>query len=565
MPGKRSGDGIDRLADAGLIIDLHDRDEQGVRAEAGGDVVGVDDAAGVGVDEIDIETCLGESVEGLKDGFVFDCRGDDVPAIFSGAVRGQAEQGKVVRFGSAAGQDDLVGRGVYDGSDLRSGVFDRGFGIRAKPVRSTASVAILKGHVAKHQVRYCGLDRCGGGAVKVDRKRRRSAGSGGANAHRLPFYLRTPGDVRFSTNIHRVGDSFEYVFPAIKGIQAGLEFYVSQCPLRLIPRLFLFDDPDLPADVRAQRSLNRQRLPEMAHYVVENRDSYVFSALTASIDAEVAFKPLSGQEAASRIGLLHIPMTARFIINDGQHRRAAIEMALEEDPTLGDETIAVVFFLDLGLERCQQMFADLNRHAVRVSPSLGVLYDHRDLMASLTRAVVAGSSLFRDLVDLERSSLAQRSRKLFTLSAIHTATKVFFAGRDDPSVDDAVAFWEGVAVGFPEWELVRQRRLTGGDVRRDFIHTRGIVLHAIGAVGNALHACGRTDWKQFGTLLGDLDWSLSNSNVWEGRAMVGGSVQKSRQNVTLTVNVIKEHIGLELTPDEQRAESAFMRGRSQRG
>lgn len=356
-----------------------------------------------------------------------------------------------------------------------------------------------------------------------------------------------------------MGDSFEYVFPAIRGVQAGHEFYVSQCPLRLIPRLFLFDDPDLPADVRAQRSLNRQRLPEMARYLVENRESYVFSALTASIDATVSFEPLRDDDEASRVGLLHIPMSARFIINDGQHRRAAIEMALAEDPSLGDETIAVVFFLDLGLDRCQQMFADLNRHAVRVSPSLGVLYDHRDAMASLTRAIVAAFPLFRDLVDLEQTSLAKRSRKLFTLSAVHTATRALFAGRDDANVDDAVAFWEGLSEGFPEWHLVREKKMTGGDVRRDFIHTHGIALHALGKLGNALHHEGRTQWKDIGVKLGELDWSRTNSRLWEGRATIGGRVQKAGQNVTLTVNVLKKHVGLDLSPDEDRAEKALRR------
>lgn len=366
--------------------------------------------------------------------------------------------------------------------------------------------------------------------------------------------------VRFPTNVHRMGDSFEYVFPAIRGVQAGQEFYVSQCPLRLIPRLFLFDDPDLPADVRAQRSLNRQRLPEMARYLVDNRDSYVFSALTASIDADVTFTPLTDHDEGSRVGLLHIPMAARFIVNDGQHRRAAIEMALTEDPSLGDETIAVVFFIDLGLERCQQMFADLNRHAVRVSPSLGVLYDHRDAMASLTRSVVAAFPLFRDLVDLERTSLAHRSRKLFTLSAIHTATRAFFAGRDDPAVADAVLFWEGVAEGFPEWHLVREKKMTGGDVRRDLIHTHGIVMHALGKVGNALHADGRSDWKDVGVRLGELDWARTNAKLWEGRATIGGRVQKAGQNVTLTVNVLKKQLGVPLTAEEQRAEQALKRG-----
>ena len=42
-----------------------------------------------------------------------------------------------------------------------------------------------------------------------------------------------------------------------------------------------------------------------------------------------------------------------------------------------------MFFLDVGLRRCQQMFADLNRNAIRPSKSLGVLYDHRDDIAQI--------------------------------------------------------------------------------------------------------------------------------------------------------------------------------------
>jgi DNA sulfur modification protein DndB len=172
--------------------------------------------------------------------------------------------------------------------------------------------------------------------------------------------------------------AFEYVFPAIRGVQATQPFYVSMCPLRLIPKIFLFDEDELVPEVRAQRTLNKARLPDLARYILSNPKSYVFSALTASIDGEVGFEALGDDSQTSRIGLLRIPMSARFVINDGQHRRAAIDLALRENPELGDESIAVVFFLDAGLERCQQMFADLNRYAVRTSPSLGVLYDHRD-------------------------------------------------------------------------------------------------------------------------------------------------------------------------------------------
>ena len=94
-------------------------------------------------------------------------------------------------------------------------------------------------------------------------------------------------------------------------------------------------------------------------------------------------------------------MDAKFIINDGQHRRAAILEALEQKPELGYETIAVVFYLDVGLARSQQMFSDLNRYAVRTSRSLSLLYDHRSEKAKLARMVIMNSEVFKDLIFLK--------------------------------------------------------------------------------------------------------------------------------------------------------------------
>ena len=364
-------------------------------------------------------------------------------------------------------------------------------------------------------------------------------------------------------------DDFEYVFPAIRGIQARREYYVSQCPLRLIPRLFQFDGADLPAEVRAQRVLNRGRLPEIASYMVANRDTYVFSALTASVDADVRFETLPGEGDGGRLGLLRIPMSARFVINDGQHRRGAIEIALEEDPSLGDETIAVVFFLDRGLDRSQQMFADLNRYAVRPSMSIGVLYDHRNPHASLARAVVSASWLLRDIVEMEKSNLSARSRKLFTLSAIFTTCRALLAGIDEAQLVDyvpiATEFWDGIGDGFPEWHMVRERKLSAGEVRTDFIHSHGTVLHALGRVGNSiLLSDPSVNWKDVGRKLGEIDWHKSNVALWEGRSMTGGGVSKSGNNVTLTTNALKSHLGISLTPEEQRVEDAYHRARGQR-
>jgi len=339
---------------------------------------------------------------------------------------------------------------------------------------------------------------------------------------------------------------------------------VSMFPVRLLPKLFLFDEDELLPELRAQRQLNRSRVPELSRYILENTDNYVFSAITVSIDAEVDFEPTPDASAQNRMGTLHVPLTARFIINDGQHRRAAIERALREKPELGDETIAVVFFLDIGLERCQQMFADLNRYAVRPSKSLGILYDHRDETAKLTKALIEQSAVFRGVVELERTSLSPRSRCLFTLSAIYQATAELVSSmpNGDPADLAAVAlsFWEAVASCLHEWDLVRRGKLTSGELRSNYIHSHGVALHALGRAGGCLIRCYPKQWRERLVKLGEMDWRRDNGMLWEGRALAGGRVSRGNQNVILTANAIKRHLGLELSSEEQRVEHAFSRG-----
>lgn len=356
----------------------------------------------------------------------------------------------------------------------------------------------------------------------------------------------------------------ELVFPVVRGVQAQREYYVSMCPLRLIPELFLFDEVGLTPELRAQRTLNRPRIPEIAKYMVENRNDYVFSAITASIDADVRFEPFGRGEEGWRSGLLRIPAGARFVLNDGQHRRAAVEMAIRECPAIADETIAVVFFVDIGLERSQQMFADLNRHAVRPSRSLGVLYDHRDDRARLAKLVVFRSPAFQGLVELERSCLSERSHSLFTLSAIALATSVLIAHAGEAPIEDladlAAGFWATTAEAIEEWRKVRAGEMVSGTVRRDYIHSTSVVLEAIASAGSALIQVYPHDWRDKLKALGTIDWARSNTQLWEGRAMTAGVMTKSRAHVALIANVIKRSLGLELTPEDRRVEDAFTRG-----
>ena len=352
-------------------------------------------------------------------------------------------------------------------------------------------------------------------------------------------------------------------FPAVRGIQAGREYYVSMCPLVLVPRIFLFNEIAIPAEQRAQRQLNRGRIPEMARYLVEHKEDYVFSAITASIDGEATFVP-AGSDPDTQVGVLRVDSkSARIVLNDGQHRRAAIEQAIQVAPGLADETIAVVLFHDRGLERCQQMFADLNRYAVRPSRSLSVLYDHRDDQALLAKLVLGRLPELAELVELERSSLSPRSKQLFTLSAIYTATAALLSDIDVEGSDARAAlaadFWSRIARQMPQWEEVRRGDMSSGALRDSYIHSHGVTLHAMGRVGNTLLKS-KVRGRRSDPIdrLGSIDWRRS-APCWDGRAVIAGRMSKTHQSVVLTANKIKTHLGLDLSADEQALEHEFER------
>src|SRR5439155_20231216 len=179
---------------------------------------------------------------------------------------------------------------------------------------------------------------------------------------------------------------------------------------------------------------------------------------------EVHFEPAIMSDGTSDIGRLIVPMSAHFVINDGQHRRAAIEKALEEQPDLEDETIAVVFYLDAGLHRSQQLFADLNKHAVRPTQSLGILYDYRDPLAGLARDLAERVFCFKGLTDMEKTTISNRSVKLFTLNGIYQATVALLDKRkhekeiSQEDQDLAFLFWTELGHTIPQWELAANHK-----------------------------------------------------------------------------------------------------------
>ena len=337
-------------------------------------------------------------------------------------------------------------------------------------------------------------------------------------------------------------DENKYMFPAIKGIQAGTEYFVSMVPLYVVPKLFTFSGSDLPAELRAQRIINKSRIPEIKNYILQNPDSYVFSALTVSIDGPIEFIPVNETQNNS-LGTLSISMSARLLLNDGQHRKAAIEAALQEKPALRFETISIVFYHDLGLKKSQQMFSDLNRFAIRPTQSLNILYDDRNRDSLLVKKVVSFIPDFDKLIDKEHTSIPNRSIALFTLSAIFHGTNALLKDVADEKkyLEIATDFWREVYNNMSEWQKVAEGSIKASIIRKESMSPLSITIRALGHVGNELIDAYPDTWPSKLKILKDIDWNKKNP-IWNKGIVVNGSVQLSHATQALMIEVLRERL-----------------------
>ena len=349
-----------------------------------------------------------------------------------------------------------------------------------------------------------------------------------------------------------------YGFDAIRGIQAGHEFYVTMCPLKIIPKIFIFNDYDIPPELRAQRTLRETRIPAIKNYILNNPDDYTFSSLTASVDGKMKFIPSASLDKDGKLGRLYINMDSRFLINDGQHRRKAIEEALKEKPELGHEMISVVFFRDDGLKRSQQMFSDLNKNAVKPTKSLNILYDHRDEFYRFIVSMVNTIKIFESRVEMEKTSLSNRSSKAFTLNGISDASLKLLGlsktrkitKKDEETIKE---FWKIVSENISEWQMLLKGEVVPSELRKNFVNTNTNLLNALGIAGKLIIKEYPNDWKSKLKSLKKIDWSR-DAPEWDGRLIINGQMQKQTIGIELAANIIIKKCGLSLSPERQKFE-----------
>jgi len=213
------------------------------------------------------------------------------------------------------------------------------------------------------------------------------------------------------------------------------------------------------------------------------------------------------------------------------------------------------------LARSQQMFTDLNKHAVKTSNSIAELYDSRDALAVITRKVIGEIPFLYEYVDKERDNLGKYSSALFTLNTFYTANKRILKRNicNDDFYKFLKLFWGSVAVHMIPWSELQKKEISKKELREQYIATQAVVIQAFGRVGAFLFE--NYDCEEVESYIKKIElinWKR-NSNDWKLRVIRNnGRMINNANAILLAGNIIKKYLDLPLTEDELTAEQKFL-------
>lgn len=224
--------------------------------------------------------------------------------------------------------------------------------------------------------------------------------------------------------------------------------------------------------------------------------------------------------------------------------------------------IAVVLYKDRGLQRSQQMFTDLNKHAVTTSKSLNTLYESKDPVALITKKTVDSIPFLRKYTDKEKDNLSKYSSNIFTLNTFQEANKRIYKVIQDPKKAEQLvySFWNNVVLNMREWNEMDNGELSKKSLREDYITTQGLIILALGRLCEFYCANPEIHMVQSLKGLKKIDWLRNNEECWMNRAIKpNGKINRNEQGIFLTYIQIKRLLSLPITNEELKKEQK-MRG-----
>lgn len=221
--------------------------------------------------------------------------------------------------------------------------------------------------------------------------------------------------------------------------------------------------PDMTVDERMQREIKGDRVvSEIVPYIV-NDPEWFFGSLIIDVYSgweQVEFQDVQEvcqtklaayKETLRDAGFLTLPDNKSLIALDGQHRLAALSIAIRGEngipgsvkvpeslkndlvphPEIGNADVTVIFIKHESDTKIRKIFNKVNRYAKQTSKGDNIITSEDDMIAIITRAMFSGSEDAplrpinnQELVNWKSNTIPRRSRMLTTAAAIYTMTEV---------------------------------------------------------------------------------------------------------------------------------------------
>lgn len=228
--------------------------------------------------------------------------------------------------------------------------------------------------------------------------------------------------------------------------------------------------------------------------------------------------------------------------------------------THGTSHISVEFHTHCDSSQLAQLADTTHRSTALTTHAKRSVLDDRGEWMTVTQQTIEQVTIFAGRVDMTKTALSNRSRNLFTFSAIHQANQQLLADHKQETVEDRVAiavqFWNTVAANMPDWQAAYDEKILPADYRKEFVCAHGIALAGLARLGRTLLSDYPKTWPGKLKKLRTLNWRRSNTTTWEGRAMIAGRLSKASTCVVLTGNVLKQTLGIPLSEHENQVEAA---------
>ena len=384
-----------------------------------------------------------------------------------------------------------------------------------------------------------------------------------------------------------------FIMPAIKGHQGGKTFYTVNIPMyELVKMVKPVENTNV--EDRSQRELNPRRATAIAEYVKSNKETYVLPALTISLIKSgkrvVKWEPIDEGEM---FGEIYIPRNFNILLNDGQHRHAAITELMADYKNGISDTIALTVYQDVEKHQADQMFVDINLNAVKPAGSINTLFNHRDPWATLAVAVSKKAKILTGRTEYEKANCTGKSDKVFSLKAIESFCKSMLPYQpDSENMEENVTYiskvFDGLYDSISDWndfsympdgshlvkpdtidistDELKEKLVPLAQWKREYsMSTTAVALEAM-AVYVRSH-CGAAamsrEYKDQDTAiknacadLAEFNWQRDDSH-WAGRVVNRGRILKNKTSITLASNMLLKHAGVPLNFDQQYEENRF--------